>query len=70
MQSLKKDPDSRKCFKQNSVDSQIFRVEFKGEGSIDAGGPYRETLTNICNELQSAALPLLIPTPNNKNNHG
>lgn len=55
---------------QNSVDSQIFKVEFKGEGSIDVGGPYRETLTNICNELQSAALPLLIPTPNNKNNHG
>lgn len=70
MQVLKKNPDSRKCFKQNSVDSQIFKVEFKGEGSIDAGGPYRETLTNICNELQSTVLPLLIPTPNNKNNHG
>jgi len=46
------------------------RVEFKGEGSIDAGGPYRDTLTNMCKELQSGVLPLLIATPNNKNNHG
>lgn len=29
----------------------MMKVEFKGEGSIDAGGPYRETITNICNEL-------------------
>lgn len=70
MQCIKKSPNNRNCFRQNSVDSQILKVEFKGEGSIDAGGPYRETLTNICNELQSAVLPLLIPTPNNKNNHG
>ena len=59
-----------KCFRVNNVDSQIMKVEFKGEGSIDAGGPYRDTLTNICKELQSSILPLLIPTPNNKNNHG
>ncbi len=48
----------------------MIKVNFSGEGSIDAGGPYRETLTNICQELQSSVLPLLIPTPNNKNNHG
>jgi len=48
----------------------VLKVDFKGEGSIDAGGPYRETLTNICKELMSSALPLLIQTPNNKNNHG
>ena len=70
MQSIKKSPKAKEAFRVNSVDSQILKVEFKGEGSIDAGGPYRETLTNICNELQSAVLPLLIPTPNNKNNHG
>ncbi|CDW82480.1 hect e3 ubiquitin [Stylonychia lemnae] len=70
VQSLKKAVNNKNCFRVNSVDSQILKVEFKGEGSIDAGGPYRETLTNICNELQSAVLPVLIPTPNNKNNHG
>ncbi|TNV74071.1 hypothetical protein FGO68_gene5475 [Halteria grandinella] len=58
------------AFRINNVDEQVLRVEFKGEGSIDAGGPYRETLTNICKELMSGVLPLLIPTPNNKNNHG
>ena len=40
-----------KCFKQNGTDSRIFKVDFLGEGSIDAGGPYRECLTNICQEL-------------------
>lgn len=70
MQSIKKSQSARECFRMNTVDSQILKVEFKGEGSIDAGGPYRETLTNLCNEWQSPVLPLLIPTPNNKNNHG
>ena len=27
-------------------------------------------MANICKELQSGILPLLIPTPNNKSNHG
>lgn len=42
----------------------------QGEGSIDAGGPYRESLTNICSEIESDNLPLLIKTANNRNNHG
>jgi len=36
-----------------------------GEGSQDAGGPFRESLVNMCDELQSDALPLLIKSPNN-----
>lgn len=35
-----------------------------GEGATDAGGPYRESISTLCSELQSSALPLLIPTPN------
>lgn len=70
MQEVKKADANKKCFWVNSPDARIFKVEFKGEGSIDAGGPYRDTITNMCNELQSSVLPLLIPTPNNKNNHG
>ncbi len=31
------------------------------EGEV---GPYREVLSQICMELQSGALPLLIPCPN------
>lgn len=32
--------------------------------SFPTGGPYREALDLLCAELHSAALPLLIPTPN------
>lgn len=34
------------------------------------GGPYRETITMMCTELQSKALPLLIPSPNQKHDNG
>jgi len=43
---------------------RAFKVEFEGEGATDAGGPYRELLSNLVEEAQSTALPLLIPTPN------
>lgn len=33
-------------------------------------GPYREAISQMCTELQSAALPLLIPSPNQKNDSG
>jgi E3 ubiquitin-protein ligase HERC2 len=57
-------------FRKNGTDDKTWSVTFFGEGSIDAGGPYRESLTNLCNELESEVLPLLIKTPNNRNNHG
>jgi E3 ubiquitin-protein ligase HERC1 len=49
---------------------RAFQVEFLGEGASDAGGPYREVLTNICSELQSGALALLLPTPNARESVG
>ncbi len=45
-------------------------VDFDGESSIDAGGPYRETLTNFVTELEKGVLPLLVKTQNNKTQHG
>lgn len=62
--------DNFSCLKQNHVESQSWSVDFEGEASIDAGGPYRESLTNIASEFMSNALPQLIKTPNNKNDHG
>ena len=47
-----------------------FTARFKGEGGIDAGGLFRETLDQLCDELQSPCLPLLVPTPNNKSAFG
>jgi hypothetical protein len=43
---------------------QLWKVAFAGEHSNDVGGPYRESWTVICQELQTGTLPLLIPCPN------
>ena len=51
-------------------DDNPFSVQFIGEASIDIGGPYREAISQICTELQSTALPLVIPSPNQKNDTG
>jgi len=49
---------------------RIFKVNYRGEGSVDAGGPYNEVMSNICDELQSSFLRLLVPTQNNQHNMG
>ena len=68
-----------KIFRKKKVDSKninaernnkLFSATFIGEASIDAGGPYRECLATIYTELQSNALSLFIPTPNQKNDSG
>ncbi len=56
--------------KDGGNNNKMFNVTFIGEASIDAGGPYREALTQACAELQSSALPLFIPSPNQKNESG
>eukprot|EP00003_Mantamonas_plastica_P022180 TRINITY_DN3724_c0_g1_i1.p1 TRINITY_DN3724_c0_g1~~TRINITY_DN3724_c0_g1_i1.p1 ORF type:complete len:662 (-),score=221.90 TRINITY_DN3724_c0_g1_i1:21-2006(-) len=50
-------------------DSQAWHVDFDGESSIDAGGPYRETFTQVITEIQSPHINLLIPVPNSKSNN-
>ena len=54
----------------NNNNSKLFTVSFVGEASIDAGGPYRECLSQAFSELQSGALSLFIPSPNQKNESG
>lgn len=58
------------CWKQNRPDDQALRVDFEGESSIDVGGPYRETLVHMVEELESGVLPLLKKTINQSKNHG
>ena len=43
---------------------RAFKVKFIGEASDDYGGPFREAITNMCAELQSAASALFVRTPN------
>ncbi len=47
-------------------------VEFQGEGAEDAGGPYRESMSYICQELHSEqiTLSLFIPCPNAREGTG
>ena len=49
---------------------KLFKVDLKGEGAIDEGGPYSEIISNICDELQSDYVELFIKTANNKYNIG
>ena len=53
-----------------NTDEKCYKIDFKGEGSIDVGGPFRDSLTNIARELESGVVPLFIKSPNNKNEHG
>jgi hypothetical protein len=49
---------------------RIFKVEFKGEGAIDVGGPYNEVIADIAEELQSPYLLLMVPSQNQIQNVG
>ena len=49
---------------------RLFIVNLKGERASDAGGPYNEILSEICDDLQSDYIDLFINTPNNKYNIG
>ena len=57
-------------FLQTGTDDKCYTCNFEGEGSQDWGGPFRESLTNIAAEFESGTVPLLIRTPNNRNEHG
>jgi len=49
---------------------RAFKVKFIGEGSDDYGGPFREAITNMCAELQSASSSLFVLTPNGQHGAG
>ena len=60
-------------FRSNQVGAQLWSVSFAGEGSIDVGGPYRESLTNAISDLQSKegnVVPLFLLCPNGRNSVG
>lgn len=65
-----RDSPDMSCFRQHNPDDRCYKVEFKGEGSMDWGGPFRDSLVNIAKELETGVVPLLIKSPNNRNEHG
>lgn len=50
--------------------SRAWKVTLVGEGADDAGGVFDDTITEMCLELTSGVVPLLIPTPNAINDEG
>nr|QHB15577.1 putative E3 ubiquitin-protein ligase HERC1 [Bemisia tabaci] len=50
--------------------SRAWKVKLIGEGADDAGGVFDDTITEMCNELLSFTVPLLIPTPNKTSETG
>lgn len=43
---------------------RTWHVSYLGEGSIDAGGPFRDSITHMCSELSSTMLPIFVPCAN------
>ncbi|KAJ9589572.1 hypothetical protein L9F63_017210 [Diploptera punctata] len=48
----------------------VAQVKLVGEGADDAGGVFDDTITEMCQELISGVVPLLVPTPNATNDTG
>ncbi|XP_066141939.1 E3 ubiquitin-protein ligase HERC2 isoform X1 [Euwallacea fornicatus] len=49
---------------------RIWKVEFVGESVDDCGGGYSESIAEMCDELQNGSLPLLMATPNGRDEAG
>ncbi|XP_017887257.1 E3 ubiquitin-protein ligase HERC2 [Ceratina calcarata] len=49
---------------------RVWKVKFIGESVDDCGGGYSESIAEMCDELQNGSLPLLIPTPNGRDDSG
>ncbi|ESP05641.1 hypothetical protein LOTGIDRAFT_181433 [Lottia gigantea] len=50
--------------------ARAWKVKLIGEGADDAGGVFDDTITEMCLELESGIVPLLLPTPNTKTETG
>ena len=50
--------------------ARAWKVKLIGEGADDAGGVFDDTITEMCQELESGICNLLIPTPNSNNDIG
>ena len=49
---------------------RVWKVKFVGESVDDLGGGFSESIAEMCDELQNGSLPLLIATPNGRDDAG
>lgn len=50
--------------------ARAWKVKLIGEGADDAGGVFDDTITEMCQELETGVVPFFIPTPNARNESG
>ena len=50
--------------------ARAWKVKLIGEGADDAGGVFDDTITEMCQELKSGAVRLLLASPNTRNEVG
>ena len=51
-------------------EEKLWNTKFIGEGGEDAGGLFRDCISDMCEELQSNAIDLFCKTQNQKNDFG
>ncbi|XP_038055580.1 E3 ubiquitin-protein ligase HERC2-like [Patiria miniata] len=49
---------------------RVWKVKFIGESVDDCGGGYSESIAEMCDELQNGSTPLLVLTPNGRDEAG
>ena len=52
------------------MSQRVWKVKFVGESVDDCGGGYSESVSEMCDELQNGYTPLLVPTPNGREETG
>lgn len=60
----KLEANRHKGLKINAADKKAWFVKFIGEYAVDDGGLFRESLSELCAELRSPVLPLLLMSKN------
>jgi len=60
----KLEANRHKGLKINTADRKAWFVKFIGEYAVDDGGLFRESLSELCSELRSNVLPLLLMSKN------
>ena len=53
-----------KLFGSLELGGQAWKANLSNFGAMDAGGPFRDSVSELCFELQSPASPLFVPCPN------
>ena len=66
-----KRPWAFRSYESCDASARLWTVVFEGEAAEDAGGPFRESLATVCEELmEESAQSLFIFSPNHKGNFG